>query len=68
MLEIILMSTSTSVLFLWVLMGVWTRNEYEKLSYKDGKLIRELPSVPFFLLMGMVGLYKLQKNPEIQFK
>tara|TARA_R110000737_G_scaffold310360_2_gene318942 strand:- start:540 stop:764 length:225 start_codon:yes stop_codon:yes gene_type:complete len=67
-LEILLISTSLSIGCLWILAAAFARNEYEKRSYKNGKLIRELPSISYFLLRGMAALYKLQINPEIEFK
>jgi hypothetical protein len=64
-LEMSLISASLSIGCLWIISAAWTRNEYEKRSYENGKLIRELPPTSFFLLRGMVLLYKFQKNPEM---
>jgi hypothetical protein len=65
-LEIILISTCISFVFLWLISGVWAQTEYLKLSHMCDKESKVQPSTSYFLLRGMVVLYWIIKNPMIE--
>jgi hypothetical protein len=67
-LDMLLIPTLISLGCLWVLAAAWARTEYEKLSYNNGKLLRPQPAISFFMLRGMIALYKVQKEPGVEFK
>lgn len=66
-LEIVLIPTALSIGGLWILSAAWAYTEYEKRSYKDGIVTREQPAISFFICRGMIALYKIQSNPNVDF-